>query len=362
MEMEASDQSLQAVKQFMAALNCGASLIDRSGKVVYVNDRLCEMMNRSMDQIVGTRVIDLYTNPTDRARVMKSLENFDRDIEAEFNLPQPDGTKLPIISSARQLPGAPPLSDHRLVTMIDISKQKTAEKKLKEQYEVIVQMSDTLLEQATELKRYSQTLEDRVKQRTAELHEAHMDAIYMLAVASEVKDEDTGRHVRRIEKYTRELARRMGFSEKDATAIGYSAILHDIGKIHVPDDILMKPGPLDKDERARMQLHTLAGERIIAPNCFFDRARKIARSHHENWDGSGYPDGLSKDNIPIESRIVHVADVYDALTHVRVYKKAWSQAEAVDSIRAGKGAMFDPDVVRAFDNAIQVNAFETVEN
>jgi len=154
----------------------------------------------------------------------------------------------------------------------------------------------------------------------------------------------------------------MGFAAKDAAAIGYSAILHDIGKIHVPDEILMKPGPLDSEERARMQLHTLAGERIIATNCFFDRARKIARSHHENWDGSGYPDGLSKSDIPIESRIVHIADVYDALTHARVYKKAWPETEAVESIRSGRGTMFDPDVVRAFDSAIEDNAFAGIEN
>jgi HD-GYP domain-containing protein (c-di-GMP phosphodiesterase class II) len=125
-----------------------------------------------------------------------------------------------------------------------------------------------------------------------------------------------------------------------------------VGKIHVPDEILTKPGPLDDRERARMQLHTLAGERILSGSGFFERARRIARGHHENWDGSGYPDAIGKDRIPIEARIVHLVDVFDALCHDRVYKKAWPQDRAVAAIRAAKGAMFDPEVVVAFDSAM----------
>jgi putative two-component system response regulator len=236
--------------------------------------------------------------------------------------------------------------------MIDISRQKTAEHSATEQYELVLQMSDTLLQQALELKRHSETLEKRVRERTAELHEAHMDAIYMLAVASEAKDQDTGQHVKRVEQSSRKLARLLGFSEAESEAIGYSAILHDVGKIHIPDEILTKPGPLDDHERARMQLHTLAGERILSTNPFFDRSRRIARAHHENWDGSGYPDGLARDRIPVEARIVHLADVFDALTHARVYKRAWGRDEAVGTIVKAKGTMFDPEVVRAFEAAV----------
>jgi putative two-component system response regulator len=260
---------------------------------------------------------------------------------------------LPIISSARPLPGKPPLSDFRVVTMIDISRQKNAEAAMKEQYDHVLEMSDTLLQQALELKRYSNTLEARVRERTAQLQAAHMDAIYMLAVASEAKDADTGRHVRRLEQFSRTLALRLGMKSADADIVGYSAILHDVGKIHVPDDILTKPGPLDDTERARMQLHTLAGERILTANDFFDRARKIARHHHENWDGTGYPDALAGTTIPLEARIVHLADVFDALTHDRVYKKAWDQTKAIEAIHEGNGNMFDPAVVDAFDEALR---------
>src|SRR4029450_3315375 len=187
-----------------------------------------------------------------------------------------------------------------------------------------------------------------VRQRTRELHEAHMEAIYMLAVAAEAKDLDTGKHVRRIERFTRLLAERIGLPTAESEAIGYSAILHDIGKIHVPDRILSKPGPLDDDERATMQQHTLAGERILSNTSFFDRARRIARSHHENWDGSGYPDRLAGESIPLEARIVHVADVYAALPTERVYKQPWTPERAVEAILGERGRMFAPDVIDAF--------------
>ncbi|WP_428940555.1 HD domain-containing phosphohydrolase [Fontivita pretiosa] len=350
-QLPPADRELASIVRLLDALNCGAALIDRAGRLVHVNARLCAMMRRPCRQLVGANILDFYPDAPDRAIVRQSLDRFDEGAETEFFLPLPDGKKLPIIASARPLSGPPPLSDHRIVTMIDISAQKQAEQSAREQYDLIIEMSDTLLHQALELKKYSQTLEDRVRQRTEEIRQAHMDAIYMLAVASEAKDEDTGRHVRRIQHHTRELARRLGFSHDESEAIGYSAILHDVGKIHVPDSILTKPGPLDDHERARMQLHTLAGERILSPNPFFDRARRIARWHHENFDGSGYPDGLERDAIPIEARIVHLADVYDALTHSRVYKRAWSDQDAIREISRQRGIMFDPAVVDAFNAA-----------
>jgi putative two-component system response regulator len=170
----------------------------------------------------------------------------------------------------------------------------------------------------------------------------------MLAVASEAKDADTGQHVRRIQAYAHALARRLGMGDDEAEEIGYSAVLHDVGKIHVPDEILKKPGSLNDDERRRMQEHTIVGERILGTGTFFVRARRIARSHHENWDGSGYPDALAGRAIPLEARIVHLADVYDALVHERVYKPAWSPDDAARAIRDARGWMFEPDLVDAF--------------
>ncbi|HEY7089332.1 MAG TPA: HD domain-containing phosphohydrolase [Tepidisphaeraceae bacterium] len=348
-----SRNPLDSIRQLLSALNCGALVIDRAGKIVHVNSRLASMTRLPREQLEGANVLDMYTEEADRARVRKSLDRFDERAEEEFVLPLPEGKRLPVIASARPLAATAPLSDFRLVTMIDISRQKEAEQNAKEQYQHVLEMSDTLLQQALELKRYSQKLEQRVRERTAELHDAHMDAVYMLAVASEAKDTDTGKHVRRIEQASVVLAKKLGMSASEAEAIGYSSILHDVGKIHIPDEILTKPGPLDDRERARMQLHTLAGERILAASAFFARARKIARAHHENWDGSGYPDGVAGCNIPVEARIVHLVDVYDALTHDRVYKKAWPHEQAMDSIRRGRGTMFDPEIVDAFDGSMK---------
>jgi PAS domain S-box-containing protein len=348
--------SLEHLRHLLDALNCGAILLDRAGTIAYANERLCRMMKLPCAKLIGQSIESFYESEDDRKHLRDALNHFEMDREAEFHLPQPDGGRLPIIYSSKRIPAAPPLSDHRIVTMIDIARQKQAEAATKEQYGFLAQMSDTVLEQALELKRYAEKLEERVRQRTRELHEAHMEAIYMLAVAAEAKDMDTGRHVRRIERYTRLLAERLGLAHGEAEAIGYSSILHDIGKIHVPDRILTKPGPLDADERAQMQQHTLAGERILSSASFFDRARRIARSHHENWDGSGYPDRLSGDSIPLEARIVHVSDVYDALTSARVYKQPWTRQQATEAILAERGRMFAPEVTDAFEALVQSGA------
>ncbi len=330
------------------ALHGGALLVDRAGRIVHVNGRLCQMMLRRREELVGRSLFDLYPTGHGRSVIQDVLAHFDESREQEFYLPRPDGTQLPVIVSGRHIEGELPDASHRVVTVIDISPQKRAEMELQQRYRDIAALSDTVLEQAIELKRYSLSLEQRVAQRTAELHKANLEAIYMLAVASEAKDLDTGAHVRRIEHYSRSLALELGLPAAEAERIGYSAILHDVGKILVPDDILRKPAPLSEDEWQVMRQHPLAGERILSREPFFDVARGIARSHHENWDGSGYPDGLTGSAIPLAARIVHVADVYDALTTERPYKQAWSPAEAASAVDRQQERLFDPDVARAF--------------
>ena len=223
-----------------------------------------------------------------------------------------------------------------------------AERSIKEQYDIIAKLSNTVMNSAMDLKDYSKVLEQRVRERTRELEQAQIDTIFMLAVASEAKDDDTGQHVRRIQQLTTSLAREIGFDDEQAGATGHAAILHDIGKIHVPDQILKKPGKLDPDELEAMQQHTIVGERILGDKPFFATARRIARSHHENFDGSGYPDAARGQAIPIEARIVHLADVYDALISPRVYKAAWTPRQAAEFIVEASGQMFDPELVRAF--------------
>lgn len=338
-------------------LHCGAFIVHRGGRIEYANRRLCEMLDRPEDQVVGQPVESLYVDAEALAAVRDRWGHFDEPHEGEFFLPRPDGSRLPVIVSGGPLGRTPPESDYRLVTVIDLSGQKAAESKAQEEFEVISRLSDTVIEQALELKRYNERLEEKVRERTVELNEANMEAIYMLAVASEAKDADTGAHVRRIQHYTQALAQELGLSRHVAEEYGYSAILHDVGKMVVPDHILKKPGPLDGEERETMKLHCIAGERILSRKPFFAVARQIARSHHENWDGSGYPDSLSGEAIPLPARITHLADIFDALTSKRVYKPPWPAEKAVENIVGGSGRFFDPNVVSAFSSLHKAGRF-----
>jgi PAS domain S-box-containing protein len=180
------------------------------------------------------------------------------------------------------------------------------------------------------------------------LKEASLEAIYMLSVACEAKDEVTGSHVRRVQNYSKSLAERLGLSRMEAEEIGYSSMMHDIGKLHVPDEVLHKAGPLSREEWESMTRHPEEGAVILRNKPFYEIARQIAMSHHEKWDGSGYPAGRKGDEIPLPARIVAVADVFDALTTERPYKKAWSAEDALAEIERMSGKAFDPAVVAAF--------------
>ena len=292
---------LSSVIDVLDALHCGAALVNRTGWVVHANPRLCRMMGRPREAIVGNEVSSFYSDPADIARVHESYASFDKPNEFEFHLQQPDDTRVAVIIASRPLPA--PLDDLRVLTIIDISQQKSAENQLQHNYEFVVQMSNTVLDQALDLKNYSKVLEAKVQQRTRELHEANLDAIYTLAVACEVRDKDTGEHVRRIEHYTRMIGMEMNLPEKEVDRLAYSSVLHDVGKLHIPDRILHKPGPLTDEERSELEQHTLIGESILPNRPFYEMARIIARSHHENFDGSGYPDGLKDGQIPLPARI-----------------------------------------------------------
>ncbi len=334
------DQQVRRFSEMLDALHCGAMLIDRAGRIVHANCRLCEMSGRDCAELLGLALHEIYAGADGRRAIDDALAHFDEAVEREFFIPRPDGTRVPVIVSGRPLRAAAGSAAYRVVTIIDISERKRAEERSAEAYREVARLSDTVLEQALELRSYSRDLEQRVRQRTAELHDANVEAIYMLAVASEAKDADTGAHVRRIERLARQLALAAGLSEAEAAHLGHSAILHDVGKMHVPDELLRKPGPLTPDEWAVMRLHTVNGERILSRKPFFEVARRIARSHHENWDGSGYPDGLSGEAIPREARIVRLVDAS--------YKAAWPAAQAVAELRSGAGSAFEARLVEVF--------------
>jgi PAS domain S-box-containing protein len=340
------------------ALNCAAILVGRLGIIGHANLRFCQSVQRSRESLVGADLVDLYPPGDCHEVVRKMLDKFSEFREAEFFLPLPEGQRLPVIISAQPVGRGSVLAEYSVVTMIDISRQKRAEQALIEQNSRLGDLSDLVLEQAKALREYADSLEVRVQQRTAELHDSHMETTYILAIASEAKDEDTGQHVRRLKRISQRIAQAMGASPAEAENIGNAAVLHDVGKIHTPDSILKKPGPLTTEEREMMRQHTLAGERILKPSPYFVQASKVARSHHENWDGSGYPDRLAGTEIPFEARIVHLADVFDALTHSRVYKPAWDHKTAMEELLLNRGKMFDPAIVDAF---IELNCAGQIE-
>ncbi|NGZ05663.1 MAG: DUF3369 domain-containing protein [Magnetococcales bacterium] len=181
-----------------------------------------------------------------------------------------------------------------------------------------------------------------------ELRQAHASAIQMLSEAAEAKDANTGEHIHRIVRLTRRLSLALGLDAETAESYAQASQLHDIGKIGVPDRILNKPGPLDAEEFVNMTAHARIGGMIIKDEKNFRIAREIAMYHHEKWDGTGYPERLRGEEIPLAARIVSVADVFDALVNCRPYKRPWSVDEAVTEIRRLSGSSFDPQVVAAF--------------
>ena len=187
--------------------------------------------------------------------------------------------------------------------------------------------------------------------RIDELRETRLQIVQRLGLAAEYKDNETGLHVIRMSHYARLLGVATGMDVAAADDLLHAAPMHDVGKIGIPDRILQKPGKLDADEWAIMQTHASIGADIIgahAPGGMLALAREIALSHHEKWDGSGYPRGLARDNIPLAGRIVAVADVFDALTSVRPYKRAWALDDAVGYLQEQKGRHFDAELVDLF--------------
>ena len=186
--------------------------------------------------------------------------------------------------------------------------------------------------------------------RAEVLRETRLNIVQALGMAAEYKDNETGLHVIRMSHFSRIIALEAGFNAEEADELLHAAPMHDVGKIGIPDAILQKPGKLDDAEWEIMQKHPEIGAQIIGEHdaSMLKMAHRIALGHHEKWDGSGYPAGLAGNAIPIEARIVAIADVFDALTSVRPYKKAWSVEDAVALIREQSGRHFDPDLVDCF--------------
>lgn len=205
------------------------------------------------------------------------------------------------------------------------------------------------------LEAQNEILEARVRERTEELEQAQLELLHRLSRAADFRDDDTMQHTERVGRTSAALAQELGLSEETCTLLRRAAPLHDLGKIAVPDSILLKGGRLNDEEFAVVKGHTEIGARLLSGSAhpLLQMAEEIARTHHEQWDGSGYLQGLRAADIPLVSRIVAVADVFDALTHTRAYKKSWPLAEALEEMRRQRGAQFDPAVVDALLRIIE---------
>jgi len=201
-----------------------------------------------------------------------------------------------------------------------------------------------------ELAGYAQVLEQQVHERTRALEESRLEVLERLALAAEFRDDETGQHTRRVGRLASMLAERVGVGAADVEVITRVAPLHDIGKIGVPDQILLKPGRLTPDEFQQMQRHASIGAQILSGgrSILIQVAADIAHHHHERWDGSGYPAGLKGDSISLPARIVALADVFDALSHQRPYRDPWPLPEVLAEIQRQSGSHFDPNLVSVF--------------
>jgi putative two-component system response regulator len=296
---------------------------------------------------------------TDSRRVLPLFSEIDPDLVLlDLQMPHIDGLSL-----LKQLRGRIPQNAYLpfMILTADLSAKSKKEAlalgakdfltKPFDQLEVVLRCYNLLETRFLhlELQNHNRTLEEKVLERTRELEETRVEILRRLSVAAEFRDDVTGQHTQRVGHLSGLLAQEIGLSSSDAALIREAAPLHDLGKIGISDNILLKPGRLTTEEYETIKTHTEIGAKILSGDRFplLRMAEQIARYHHERWDGTGYQ-GLKGEDIPLPARIVAVTDVFDVLTHPRPYKVAQSVEEALVEIRGQRGRHFDPDLAETF--------------
>jgi putative two-component system response regulator len=214
-----------------------------------------------------------------------------------------------------------------------------------------------------ELHHQNEQLEQRVRDRTAELEEVRLEILERLSLAADYRDDATGRHTKRVGEMAGMIAAELGLPDADVEHIRLAAALHDVGKIGIPDLVLLKPGQLTPEEVALMKTHTTIGARVLSGSHsrLMQTAEVIALNHHERWDGAGYPRSLRADEIPVAARVVSLADVVDALGSDRPYRAAWPAEKIAAEVRRQSGRQFDPAVVAAYLRVIEKRGYIRTE-
>ena len=307
--------------------------------------------------IAATGIQDIRT-VHDARRVLPTVREFQPDVLLlELHMPHLDGTVLlQQIFSRMPEPHALPV----LVTSGDVD-AATRKRALElgatdflpngaDAAELSLRLANLI-----RLRNLHARLEDRVRDRTAQLEVAEVEIAKRLAFAAELRDYPDGAHPTRVGRFSAAIARELGLPADEVEMIRLAAPLHDIGKLGMPDSILLKPGALTDEELDVMRSHTTLGAKMLTGTVsgILQAAEEIALYHHENFDGTGYTPGLAGDDIPISGRIVTIADVFDALLHRRSYKPAWAVDDALSFINTQRGRKFDPKIVDAFNSVVQ---------
>ena len=235
--------------------------------------------------------------------------------------------------------------------------EKAKRKEVEEAYKLLERKNEELKQEKAQLKTFAEDFRNLYMQLQvsfSDLNEANIETIHRLSIAAEFRDNDAAAHLKRMSEYSKIIAKRLGWNDEKVNMIKRASPMHDIGKIGISDSILFKPGKYTTDEYEAMKKHPSIGYIILKDSkskCLQMGAR-IAFVHHEKWDGTGYPRGLAGEDIPIEGRIVALADVYDALTTKRVYKPAFTKEESLDIMTKGKGSHFDSVVFEVFMDSL----------
>jgi putative two-component system response regulator len=342
-----------------------------NARIMIVDDQ--EPNIRLLTQILGRHGYGNIAGYTAASRALEAFGEQEPDLVLlDLHMPDHDGFDVlaKIRSRAPAIHGLPVLvltadvTSEAKLTALDRGASDFLTKPF-DPAEVLLRIRNLLTTRALhlEVQRSIDLLELRVRERTSELEAAQVEVAQRLARAAEFRDDDTGQHTYRVGRLSALLARECGLSEWRVELINLAAPLHDVGKIGIPDAVLLKPGKLDPDEFALMKRHTTIGAQLLADGRseLLQLARKIALTHHERWDGNGYPDGSGGQDIPLEGRIVAIIDVFDALTHTRPYKPAWPLEKGLETIGEGAGSAFDPALVDAFGRLADGRSLAEIE-
>ncbi len=330
-------------------------------KILIVDDQ--RMNVQLLEQILRNAGFYNITATTESKEVSDLYESLQPDLVAlDLNMPEMDGFDVMKVLKEKE--------GDSYLPIIVISNEESQEVRFKalesgakdflnkpyDRIEVCIRIRNIIEVRllSNQSRDQNKILENKVKIRTKELYETQQDVIERLARAIEYRDSETGMHIIRMSHYSSCLATEIGLTMKECEILLTAAPLHDIGKIGIPDSILLKQGKLTAEEWIIMKSHTTIGAELLSGSTsqFLTTAKEIALSHHEKWDGSGYPRQLSKKDIPLIGRICGICDVFDALTTARPYKKAWSFNDAMEEIHIQKGVHFDPHMVDAFDKIL----------